>query len=77
MDSSRLLAASMRWMTHVNIGAALGLIAWVLWLAGQPASAAHPITLVPIEANHAAPGHCAGPVPAARSGREPLSGGDL
>jgi hypothetical protein len=67
----------MRWMTHVNIGATLGLIAWVLWLAGQPTTAVHPITLVPIDASHSAPGHCAGPVPAVRSGRVPVSGDDL
>jgi hypothetical protein len=35
-----LIERVMRVMTHVNIGAALGLAAWVLWSAG-PAMAGH------------------------------------
>jgi hypothetical protein len=77
LTSIRTLTATMRWMTHVNLGATLGLLAWMVWLAAQPAATSQTFTLVSIESGDTALMRCAGPVPMAGPGRATVAGADL
>ncbi|MBL8330714.1 MAG: hypothetical protein JNJ71_17895 [Rubrivivax sp.] len=82
----------MRLMTHVNIGAMLGMAAWLVWSGWQvstgqiripridppSANAAEPMRLVPVSGATRAAGHCLAPAPATRQAQAgPLSGADL
>jgi hypothetical protein len=82
----------MRLMTHLNIGAMLGMAAWLIWSGWQVtqgqidiprtelpnATGSEPMRLVPVSTAAQAAGHCA---PAPRSPRQvsdsTMSGADL
>jgi hypothetical protein len=82
----------MRLMTHLNIGAMLGMAAWLIWSGWQvttgqlvhprPESQAHtqfgPMQLVPVSAATRAAGHCLPQATMALQGSDGLvSGADL
>jgi hypothetical protein len=82
----------MRLMTHLNIGAMLGMAAWLIWSGWQvtnsqidiprtylpAASGSEPMRLVPVSMAAQAAGHCEpAPMAARQASDSTLSGADL